>query len=77
MATRGGRSSRDIGSKPIAGIVKLDVINVAQRDARVAHFTALAQGQSARLITWRSSDQNPQAVFYNLVVLKKRFVIDE
>ena len=26
------------------------------------YYTALAQRQSARLITWRSSDQNPQAV---------------
>ena len=29
MAARGGRSSRDIGSKPVAGIVKLDAINAA------------------------------------------------
>ncbi len=29
VAARGGRSSRDIGSKPIAGIVKLDAINAA------------------------------------------------
>ena len=47
-------------------VVKLDPKRSNQ------HCTALAQGQSARLITWRSSDQNPQAVFYNSVALQKR-----
>ena len=43
MEARGGHSSRDIGSKPIAGIVKLDAINAATQSFH-RHGAAAARG---------------------------------
>ena len=43
MEARGGHSSRDIGSKPIAGIVKLDAINAATQSF-YRHGAAAARG---------------------------------
>ena len=66
------------GSKPVAGNI-FNLVVLKKRpppcsDNINAHTysTPLAQRQSARLITWRSSDQNPQEVFYPSVALQKR-----
>ena len=43
-------------------------------DVDWSHTTPLAQRQSAGLIILRSADQNPQEVFYHLLVLEKQVV---
>ena len=60
----------DVGSKPTAGnisnLVILQKCPPPCSDNINAHTysTPLAQRQSARLITWRSADQNPQEVSF-------------
>ena len=55
-----------IRSKRIAGIVKLDAINAASsfHSKNHIHFTDMAQGQRAGLITLRSLDRNGLSVSF-------------